>query len=257
MFTQSARPPPLTHRLLTGTALSLALSLLIAPQALAGKPPKPCVPNEKKGITCEPDDPLPPDRSIAAQLDGAEIWENAARVCDISAGSTNLLGNYICGASEDVYLCTHEFGAPVASSKRSAEVCDALKPWDGISQTWWHPALPVDSVTYGWTGSCGPGACPIEVRLVMVDDPTDPMDMRWVSTLTSGKSDRVEIILFGEVDVDVVTVDPFEADHLSLDFHSMEADFKKPGTLRTLVTCNWGPLEPGDASFTSSQIETP
>jgi len=198
----------------------ILLAVFLAPQAWAAKP---CKPNPNKGITCEPvSDPMPPGKDSQVRLMG-EFEDNFSRHCESEQSPLSSRGNYTCDNGGEVLMSIHELGEPVANRKNQAWICSVLQLDNG------HLPMPVDSYIIGWTDSCGDGTCGIEVRIVS----TDPI----MHTITFGVSDQMEVTLYAEAE-NVLDNNPFEQ-NLVLDVHSVEIDFKKTGSTRSAVICNY------------------
>lgn len=129
-------------------------------------------------------------------------------------------GNYHCESPPKVAISYRELGDAVASRKNRSWMCDALDI--GVQKY-----FSIESYIYGWTDTCGGGSCSVEVRLVS----KDPL----IQNITFGKSDQMEITLFGIADSQ--SENPFD-ESLDLSIHSIETDFKKTGSTRTAVLCH-------------------
>jgi hypothetical protein len=113
-------------------------------------------------------------------------------------------------------------------------MCNALNI--GVQQY-----FSIESYIYGWTDTCDDGSCSVEIRLVS----KDPL----IQAITFGKSDQLEITLFGITDSQ--SPNPFDG-NLNLNVHSIETDFKKTGSTRTAVLCHHDvDTAPGDVTLIS------
>lgn len=206
---------------LAGFVLIFLFAIFLTPQASAAKP---CWDADHNKIPCGPQgSPIQQGDPSLAALSG-EFLDFSLRSCDSEANPLDIRGNYTCSSGEDIGVCVVGLGEPVASRKSLSWMCNVFQLDRG------HLYLSLASWVYGWTDSCGDGDCGIEVRLVS----NDPL----ISTLTYQKSDSVEITLFTHAYDLTGAFCPFH-ETLDLDIDSIEIDFKKTGSTRTAVICNY------------------
>jgi hypothetical protein len=212
--------------------VAVLLALLMAPQTFAARP---CKDGQKNPPSyCSPNETaLPPGLNTAVKLHGA-FSELNARNCGPKANLFPSRGNYECTSSPKVAISYRALGDAVASRKNRSWMCNALNI--GVQRY-----FSIESYIYGWTDTCDDSSCSVEIRLVS----KDPL----IQQITFGKSDQLEITLFGIADSQ--SVNPFDVS-LDLIVHSIETDFKKTGTTRTAVLCHHDvDAAPGDVTLIS------
>ena len=248
MFSQSNTPTRKTLTYLTGFMLFVVLSTFLAPQAFAAKP---CWDENHNKIECPSNNTLGAGSPTDVILHGTDVWEESFRHCTAGSGLTEASGNYTCSSpGEYVHYCEHELGAPIASRKNRAWLCGVLTAHGDE-----HFPFVVDEYSYGWTENCSGGSCNVEIRLTVSEMVVSEYgDTAPIMALTHGYSDRVEIIMSAIADVSADTGNPFHEDLINLDVYFTETDFKKPGSMRTYVTCGRTVL-PAQIMFTS--VPTP
>jgi len=121
-------------------------------------------------------------------------------------------------------------GNPVASSRKLDWMCNVLN----VDLNGQHLGLSTDSYIYGWTDACDDRGCGVEIRLIS----SDPL----IRNITFQKSDQIEVTLFSNApNLDQnqpANHYPFD-EELMLQVHSIEVDYKKTGSTRSAVICNW------------------
>ncbi len=124
----------------------------------------------------------------------------------------------------------HRLGNPVASSRKLDWMCDVLN----VDFNGEHLGLSTDSYIYGWTDACDDRSCGVEIRLLS----SDPL----IRSITFQNSDQMEVTLFADaqnLDRDQPANHyPFD-EELILQVHSIEVDYKKTGSTRSAVICNY------------------
>ena len=217
---------------IAGTSILLILVILfLAPGTFAAKPGSDtCKPHPKRQDSCGPSgETIPAGPNTQAELIG-EFYENGPRNCVSDEELLPSRGNYQCASSGSVVMGFHRLGNAVASSKRLDWMCDALN----VDTNGQHLNLDMDSYIYGWTDACDDGSCNVEIRMVSSDS--------LISTISLNKSDAMEVTLFavaGPLDQNQPADHyPFN-EELMLEVHSVEVDYKKTGSTRTAVICNF------------------
>lgn len=218
-------------RIAGGTSLLILIILFLAPGTFAAKPGSDtCKPHPKRQDSCGPSgETLPAGPNTQAELVG-EFFENGPRNCVSDEELLASRGNYQCASSGSVVMGFHRLGSAAASSNKLDWMCDALN----VDINDKHLNLAMDSYIYGWTDACDDGSCGVEIRLVS----SDPL----IRTISIQKSDKMEVTLFA----DARNLDqnqpanhyPFD-EELMLEVHSVEVDYKKTGSTRTAVICNY------------------
>ena len=213
------------------TSLLILIVLFLAPGTFAAKPGSDtCKPHPKNSDSCGPTgETIPAGPDTRVELVG-EFYENGPRNCLSDEELLPSRGNYQCASPGSVAMNFHRLGNPVSSSKNLGWMCDALN----VNIDGEHLGLSTDSYIYGWTDACDDGSCGVEIRLVS----SDPL----IRTITFQKSDQMEVTLFA----DARNLDqnqpanhyPFD-EELMLEVHSIEVDYKKTGSTRSAVICNY------------------
>jgi hypothetical protein len=218
-------------RIAGATSLLILIVLFLAPGTFAAKPGSDtCKPHPKNPDSCGPTgDGMAPGTDTRAELVG-EFYENGPRNCLSEESPLPERGNYQCAAPGSVAMSFHRLGNPVASSKKLDWMCDVLN----VDFNGEHLGLATDSYIYGWTDACDDGGCGVEIRLVS----SDPL----IRTITFQKSDQMEVTLFADArnldENQPANHYPFD-EELMLQVHSIEVDYKKTGSTRSAVICNY------------------
>jgi len=93
-----------------------------------------------------------------------------------------------------------------------------------------------EKYTYGWVDDCTDGDCAIEIRLD-IGGPNSSSEQDILS-LSEGKSNQVEFVMHSVIMG--TDANPF-AEDIEIPIHRAVAEFKKTGTTRTLITCEYTP----------------
>lgn len=213
--------------------LIILAAFLVTPTAVAGKPGGPkCNPHK---TTCSPN-----------QFPGGNQPDTFGYFGDsyyghIISGDINFIkqgldidsGDFIVdGDSPEIVIDTSNLSKVQKGSPKS-QLCDALNG----NTTGLYP----DSFSYGWVSDCTGGSCSAEIRMSFTQG---------ITSLTNEESNQLDLVMYAVIN-DSESANPF-AEEQNLFLTNIQADYKKPGTTRTLVQCLMAPQGLGGPQFYSS-----
>jgi hypothetical protein len=227
-----------TFRSLWTITLVILAALLIAPSALADR----CLdkygnlkPHAPPG--CAPAEQLPADQIIdtgaflfdnhgheAGGEDHGHFVEDGARDF-IQNGLSFESGDFVAGdLSQGILVNTSELSCSTKGHPR--ELCRLLE--DDIM-------LYAEAYSYGWVDDCRDGDCAIEIRFTI----GGPGSISGTDILefSDGKSNQIDIVMHSVI-MDSTDPNPFMVAR-DIPISRTVAEFKKTGTSRTLVKCEF------------------
>jgi hypothetical protein len=215
------------------TLAIMLLAVLTAPDVLA------C--HQKRG------EPMPHGKETSCDTGGdqfptnpafAEAWFDDLFVSILpqlfnrSPSSGYAEGDYVADqpSIEEIRITTNSLSKTVVSGKRHGDLCMVMDDTtDGNGPFYGHP----ETFNFGWTDNCTDGRCAIEISLSFGEG---------VAELTGGRSDRMEMLMHASVSGDdLLSMDEPFLSPRSIKTSSVELDFKKPGSVRSLVQCRLAP----------------
>jgi len=220
-------------RLLSAFVLVFVVALFLAPNAFACHQTKGTPKPHGKETSCDQDS-FPPSLDTQGYFSGLHFWENGPRVFlqqDLGTDSGDFSAEYPPG--QDVVINTNSLPK---LQKGRADLCRSMEV---------DTPLTPEHYSYGWTDDCTDGICTVEIRLIFSGDQ--------VSNITGELSDRVDFVMYAEIEEDSV-LNPFD-ELRDLNIILTEASFKKPGTTRTLVKCQFTLGGNGFPIFTSEPMQ--
>ena len=201
------------------------LALLLAPNALACHRGKP----HGKDTDCGGSDPGPPGISLNETW-FADIFIDAGQQTFERAISTYESGDYLAQDPEStrVGILTNSLSKRLLKGKNDSDLCHAMDSgYEG-------PFIDYpETFSYGWTDDCRDTECAIEVSLSFTGTT--------IFNFTGGRSDRLEIVMYATASGEALEHmdEPFTAPQ-DLEIHTLELDYNKAGTTRSLVQCRLG-----------------
>ena len=227
-----------TFRALLAIILVFLAALLIAPSALADR----CLdkygnlkPHAPPG--CAPAEVFPADQMtdtgaflfdnhghLAGGEDHGHFVENGPRDF-IQNGLAFESGDFVAGdLSQGILVNTSELSCSTKGNPR--ELCRLLE--DDIM-------LYAETYSFGWVDDCRDGDCAIEIRLT-IGGPGS-MSGPEILEFSDGKSNQIDIVMHSVI-MDSIDPNPFMVAR-DIPISRTVAEFKKTGTSRTLVKCEF------------------
>jgi len=148
-------------------------------------------------------------------------------------------GDYLSNPTDSdlVLIDTRSFNKRILRSKRNGDLCHAMD--SGLHKNGPLESVP-DEFSYGWTDDCRDGQCDVEISLCF-----SGID---IEEITGGRSNQLDIVMYSMISDVTIEDDPFRESR-NLTTSLIEAEYKKFGTSRTLVKCQFTPGGHGSGTF--------
>lgn len=238
--------PGSVRTVFSGFVLIVLLALVVAPDAFAchrdGRP-------HGKDTTCPPSggEGLPPATADTVLQMLGSVSDDAPRICTPSTPFDVGAGWYLCetgNAQSPNNVTLNTGGMTLTAQKRFIDLCTSFSYFPTPPTYAPPPTYPAASYGYGWTQNCNNQNadsqffCSVEVRFTFADTVGTP---GWVTALTGGESDRVDVTVSGVLTGGAMpNSNPFSPLSRDVDMTQIVLDFKKPGSTNSLTECLWG-----------------
>jgi len=237
--------------LLTTILLVFLAAMLIAPGAQAchrldkDGNPKP----HGKNATCDDPNPSPPPagNSTDAFLLGnyGHFKEESSRAF-APQGLENDSGDYVStDMVSPIAINTRNMSAQPAKGKAKG-LCRALEAPEGAPFL-----LTPESFSYGWTDDCRDGECGIEIRMTIGGD--GGSSEQDILDISDGQSNQLDFVMYSTLVDDAGDANPFSSER-TIEIYRVVGDYRKLGTTRSLVTCEYFPGGWGLPEFKSGPV---